>query len=95
MELADKFKSLKRCRFEPEKEVITDTDESEEYSEQRDDGSQNVVTNERIENTRSSHPEVLCKKGVLSNFANFTGKHLCQSLFFNEVAGLRPLVAAL
>ena len=39
---------------------------------------------------RSSHPEVFCKKGVLSNFAKFTGKHLCQSLFLNEVAGLRP-----
>ena len=30
---------------------------------------------------RSSRPEVFCKKGVLRNFA-FTGKHLCQSLFF-------------
>ena len=34
-------------------------------------------------------PEVLCKKGVLRNFAKFTGKHLCQSFFFNKVAGLR------
>ena len=33
-------------------------------------------------------PEVFCKKGVLKNFANFTGKHPCWSLFFNEVAGL-------
>ena len=24
-----------------------------------------------------------CKKGVPRNFAKFTGKHLCQSLFFN------------
>ena len=39
---------------------------------------------------RSSRPEVFCKKGVLRNFAKFTGKHLCQSLFFNKVAGLRP-----
>ena len=31
-------------------------------------------------------PEVLFKKGVLKNFANFTGKHLCWSLFFNKVA---------
>ena len=31
-----------------------------------------------------------CKKGVLENFAKFTGKHLCQSPFFNKVAGLRP-----
>ena len=39
---------------------------------------------------RSSRPEVFCKKGVLRNFTKFTGKHLCQSLFFNNVAGLRP-----
>ena len=32
-------------------------------------------------------PEVLCKKGVLRNFAKFTGKHLCRSLFFNKVVG--------
>ena len=37
---------------------------------------------------RSSRPEVFCKKGVLRNFAKFTGKHLCQSLFFIKVAGL-------
>ena len=37
---------------------------------------------------RSSRPEVFCKKGVLRNFAKFTGKHLCQSLFFNKVTGL-------
>ena len=38
---------------------------------------------------RSSHPEVFCEKGVLRNFAKFTGKQLCQSLFFNNIAGLR------
>ena len=27
-------------------------------------------------------------KGVLKKFAKFTGKHLCQSLDFNKVAGL-------
>ena len=31
---------------------------------------------------RSSLPDVFCKKGVLKNFANFTRKHLCQSLFY-------------
>ena len=39
---------------------------------------------------RSSHQSCSMKKGVLKNFAKFTGKHLCQSLFFNKVAGLRP-----
>ena len=29
------------------------------------------------------------KIGVLRNFTKFTGKHLCRSLFFNSVAGLR------
>ena len=32
------------------------------------------------------------KNGALRNFAKFTGKHLCQSLFFNKVAGLRLAV---
>ena len=27
------------------------------------------------------------KKGVLANFAKLKAKHLCQSLFFNKVAG--------
>ena len=35
-----------------------------------------------------SHQRCSVKKGVLTNFAKFTGKHLCQSLFFNNVAGL-------
>ena len=38
---------------------------------------------------RSRRPKVFCKKGVLRKFTKFTGKHLCQSLFFNNVAGLR------
>ena len=40
--------------------------------------------------SRRSRPELICKKGFLRNFAKFTGKHLCHSLFFNKVAGLRP-----
>ena len=39
-------------------------------------------------NSRSSRPEVFCKKGSIRNFAKFTGKHLCQRLFFNKVACL-------
>ena len=30
------------------------------------------------------------EKGALRNFAKFAGKLLCQSLFFNKVAGSRP-----
>ena len=40
--------------------------------------------------TPSSLTEVFYKKDVLRNFAKFIGKHLCQSLFLNTVAGLRP-----
>ena len=41
---------------------------------------------------RSNHrrfPEKKCFR----NFAKFTGKHLCLSLFFNKVSGLRPPTA--
>ena len=36
-------------------------------------------------------PDLFYKKSVVKNFAKFTGKHLCQSLFFNKVAGLMQL----
>ena len=39
---------------------------------------------------RSSHQRCSMKKVVLRNFTKFTGKHMCQSLFFNKVTGLRP-----
>ena len=35
-------------------------------------------------------PEMFCKKGVLKNFAKFTGKHQSQNLFFNKVTGVMP-----
>ena len=37
-------------------------------------------------------PVVFNKKNALKNFVKFTGKHLCQSLFFNKAAGLRPVI---
>ena len=36
---------------------------------------------------RSSHQRCYIKKVVLRNYTKVTGKHLCQSLFFNKVAG--------
>ena len=30
---------------------------------------------------KKQQPEVICKKGALKNFTNFTGNHLCWSLF--------------
>ena len=38
---------------------------------------------------RSSHWRCSVRKGFLRNLAKFTGKHLCQSLYFNKVAGLK------
>ena len=43
-----------------------------------------------LQRNRSSHRSFSERKSILRNFAKFTGKHLCQSLFFNKVAGLRP-----
>ena len=33
---------------------------------------------------RSSHRNYSVRKGFLKHFAKFTGKHLCQSLFFDK-----------
>ena len=35
---------------------------------------------------RIIHRKCSIKKGALINLAKLTGKHLCQSLFFNKVA---------
>ena len=45
-------------------------------------------TSEVFFQVRSSHRSCSVRKGVLRNFVKFTGKHLCQNLFFNKVAGL-------
>ena len=39
---------------------------------------------------RSSHRRCFVRKGILRNFAKFTGEQLCQSLFFNKVGDLKP-----
>ena len=44
-----------------------------------------------LQKYRGSRQEVFCRKGVLRHFEKFTGKHLCQSLLFNKVAGLRTV----
>ena len=41
-------------------------------------------------NTRSSHPEMFCQKDVLKNLSKIHKKHLCRSLFFNNVEGRKP-----
>ena len=39
---------------------------------------------------RSSHWRSSLRKGAFKNLAKYTGKHLLQSLFFNEVTGFKP-----
>ena len=56
--------------------------------------SQRPVQNYQKRVYRSSRLDVVYKKGLLKNFAKFTGKHLCQSPFFNRVPGLPPVVAS-
>ena len=48
------------------------------------------LTSNIMQNDRSSHRRCSVRRGALRSFAKFTEKHLCQSLFFNKAAGLRP-----
>ena len=48
-----------------------------------------------IELRQKQLPEGFCKNVVLRNFAKFTRKLLCQSLFFNKVAGVSFLIKTL
>ena len=41
---------------------------------------------------KSNHRRCSVKNGALRNFAKFTGKPLCPSLFFNKVAGTATLL---
>ena len=43
-----------------------------------------------VSNPQRQPPEVFYETRCYWKFHKFTGKHLCQSLFFNKVAGLRP-----
>ena len=43
---------------------------------------------------RDSRREVFCKNRVLRNFEKFTGKHLCQTLFFNKVGFIKKMTLA-
>ena len=41
-----------------------------------------IIINEHT--VQKQPPELPYEKGVLRNFTKFTGKHLCQNLFFNK-----------
>ena len=44
-----------------------------------------ITTKYYFTSPRSSRTGVFCRKGVLRNFAKFTGKHLCKSLFLTKL----------
>ena len=41
---------------------------------------------------RNSHSEVFFKEGALKKVAKFPGQHLCQSIFLNKVARVKPAI---
>ena len=43
---------------------------------------------------KSSRPEMFCKRGVLRNFAKFTGKHLLYEILRPHFFYRTPLMAA-
>ena len=64
--------------------VITTT--SNEIEDQEKDTAQKEKSEKsKLILYRSSHRRCSVTEGVLRNFAKFTGKHLCQSLFFNFI----------
>ena len=48
-----------------------------------------IYNSKKMNNEQKQPPKVFYKKGVFRNLTKFLGKHLCQGLFFNKVAGLR------
>ena len=46
------------------------------------------ISSNLLQLTRSSHWRCSLRKGVLRKFTKFTGKHLCQNLFFYKVTDL-------
>ena len=58
-------------------------------------GSHHIFCNQALNisaiysETRSSHPEVFCKRVVLKKFTKFTGKHLCRSIFLIKLQAWR------
>ena len=79
--VSEKFKSRKRISLSENGEIVKTKRRTAEIFYNL---FGNIAKNLNI---RSSRTEVFCKKAVLKNFAKFTGKHLCQSLFFNKIAG--------
>ena len=80
-----KYFRRRTCQKNPKKSFVTI------YKESTHRYFSNIFFRWLFKNIRNNHRGCSVKKGVLRNFTKFTGKQLCQSLFFNKVAGLRPV----
>ena len=52
--------------------------------------TQEEILTVRTRNCRSGYSQIFIKISVLKNFAIFTGKHLCWSLFLRKLQVLKP-----
>ena len=52
--------------------------------------TQEEILTGKSRNCRSSYSQIFIKISVLKNFAIFTGKHLCRSLFLRKLQVLKP-----
>ena len=53
---------------------------------------ENTLNNRKIETVKWESSRGVLWKKVFLEISKFTGKHLCQNVIFNKVAGLRPAI---
>ena len=74
--------SLFRLLNPKKKHTVTSSSKAVQYQTISEETKNLVVIKFHDDSiSRSSRPEVFCKRGVLRNLVKFTGKHLRQSLF--------------
>ena len=70
--------------------LISKIFKGEKYVIIQKENLRDVSTQDEIPLGRSIRPQMFFKIGVLKIFANFTGKHLCWSLFLIKLQALKP-----
>ena len=79
---------LRRSRINPLflsiHELLGPDQRRKNISIQKQPALMHPARNRHSQKNRSSHRRRSVKNGVLKNFVKLTGKHLCQSLFFNK-----------
>ena len=79
------------CVYEVAMRAMSGCDSASTFSHFEKIATLQILKNkiDELADMQKQPQEVFCKICVLRNLAKFTGKHLYQSLFFNEVAGSR------